>query len=123
MFGAAFGGMNQPPLPAMPSIEVVVPTTLKEFYNGCVKTINYEKQIVQLDGRSVVKQTCNKQIIIKPGMDQNSNFVYKGEGHEQPGRGASNLFINFVAVPHHASTPDFAVTSRYTRVNRDLYFK
>lgn len=41
LFGSAFGGVNEPRLPPMPTIEVVVPTTLKEFYNGCVKTISY----------------------------------------------------------------------------------
>lgn len=39
LFGSAYGGMNQPKLPAMPSIEIIVPTTLKEFYNGCIKTV------------------------------------------------------------------------------------
>lgn len=43
LFGSAFGGVNQPKLPPMPTIEVQVPTTLKEFYNGCIKTISYQK--------------------------------------------------------------------------------
>jgi DnaJ-class molecular chaperone len=107
----------------MPTIEVVVPTTLKEFYNGCVKTINYERQMVALDGKSLIKQTCNKQIVIKPGMDPNCNFTFHGEGHQQPGRPSSNLFVNFVAVPHHPSTPEYHITSRYSRFKKDLFYK
>ena len=54
LFGSAFSGLNQPKLPPMPSIEVSVPTTLKEFYNGCIKTVNYERQTVSLDGKSLI---------------------------------------------------------------------
>lgn len=53
LFGSAFGGVNQPKLPSLPNIEVMVPTTLKEFYNGCVKTVNYAKQTVALDGKTL----------------------------------------------------------------------
>jgi len=53
-FGSGFSGMNQPKLPPMPSIEVSVPTTLKEFYNGCLKTVSYERQTISLDGKSLI---------------------------------------------------------------------
>ena len=43
LFGSAFGGVNQPKLPPMPTIEVMVPTTLQEFYTGCMKTISYQR--------------------------------------------------------------------------------
>lgn len=85
LFGSAFGGVNQPKLPPLPNIEVMVPTTLKEFYNGCVKTINYTKQTVALDGKTLEQTVCNKAIEIKPGMDMHCNQIYEGEGHQQPG--------------------------------------
>lgn len=97
----------------MPSIEVIVPTTLKEFFNGCIKTISYERQVVALDGKSVARQTVNKQIEVKPGMNMECNYSYRGEGNQQPGRPASNLFINFVDAPNNTRTQDFAVTCRY----------
>ena len=60
LFGSAFGGLHEPKLPAMPSIEVIVPTTLKEFYNGCIKTVSFQRQTVALDGKTVSTATCNK---------------------------------------------------------------
>jgi DnaJ-class molecular chaperone len=40
----------KPELPQMPTIEVEVPTTLQEFYNGCMKEICYEREKIVLDG-------------------------------------------------------------------------
>ena len=82
LFGSAFGGVNEPKLPPMPTVEVKVPTTLKEFYNGCIKTISYSRQTVGLDGKTVTYKVCNKQIEVKPGMDIHDNYRYKGEGHQ-----------------------------------------
>ena len=86
LFGSAFGGVHQPKLPPMPTIDVCVPTTLQEFYSGCVKTISFERQTVSLDGKSTSRQMVNKQIEIKPGMDANQTYTFKGEGHQQPGQ-------------------------------------
>ena len=61
---------------------------------------------------------CNKQIEIKAGMDQNDNFTFKGEGHQQPGRPNSNLFINFVQAPGHSEDEN-----RYSRKARDLFYR
>jgi hypothetical protein len=41
-------------MPPMPTIEVQVPVTLKEFYNGCIKTVSYQKQTIALDGQTLV---------------------------------------------------------------------
>lgn len=60
LFGSAYGGVNMPKLPPMPTIQVMVPTTLKEFYNGCIKTISYQKQTVALDGKTLQQTVCNK---------------------------------------------------------------
>ena len=60
LFGSAFGGVHQPKLPPMPTIEVDVPTTLQEFYSGCIKTISFERQEVSLDGKSTSKKVVNK---------------------------------------------------------------
>ena len=123
LFGSAFGGMNEPKLPPMPSVEVVVPTTLKEFYNGCIKTVHYERQIVALDGKSVSQQVVNRQVEVKQGMNMECNYSYRNEGHQQPGRIASNLFINFVDAPHDPRTHDFKVTSRYYRSKNNLFYR
>ena len=42
-FGNAFGGINAPPLAPLGPVMVVVPCTIQEFYNGCVKNIEYQR--------------------------------------------------------------------------------
>lgn len=81
LFGSAFAGLNQPKLPAMPTVAVSLKTTLKELYCGCIKTVSYNKQVIGLDGKTVTNTTANKQIEIKPGMNHLSTFTFKGEGH------------------------------------------
>ena len=56
-------------------------------------------------------------------MDAEVNYVFKGEGHQQPGRTASNLFVNFVLVPPHHKSHDFEVTSRYSRQQKNLFYR
>ena len=56
-------------------------------------------------------------------MDAECNFTYKGEGNQQPGRPASNLFVNFVYVPPNPASKDFNVTCRYSRFKKDLFYK
>lgn len=82
LFGSAFGGVNQPKMPPMPTIEVQVPVTLKEFYNGCIKTVSYQKQTIALDGQTLVQTISNKKIEIKPGMEFTDNFTFANEGHQ-----------------------------------------
>ena len=55
-------------------------------------------------------------------MDPNNNFTYKGEGHQQPGRPASNLYVNFVNAPPLPQSKDYDVTSRYSRSKNDLFY-
>lgn len=43
MFGDAFGGQNQPKTVAPKDIEVVLECTLDEFYNGCMKQVEYDR--------------------------------------------------------------------------------
>jgi DnaJ-class molecular chaperone len=95
LFGSAFGGVNQPKLPPMPTIEVMVPTTLQEFYTGCMKTISYQRQTIGLDGKNVHYVVINRQVEVKPGMTMHNNYTFKGEGHQQPGHNPSNLYVNF----------------------------
>ena len=82
LFGSAFGGVHQPKLPPMPTIEVMVPTTLQEFYNGCTKEITYERQVIGLDGKTTQKKKVTREIEIKPGMEHYNNCMFRGEGHQ-----------------------------------------
>jgi DnaJ-class molecular chaperone len=52
MFGDAFGGMNQPEIPAPKDIVVTLDCTLYEFYNGCLKKIDFERELLTHDGKT-----------------------------------------------------------------------
>jgi DnaJ-class molecular chaperone len=53
MFGSAFGGMNQPLAEPMEDVCVDVDCTLIEFYNGARKQVEYERQVIGLDGTTL----------------------------------------------------------------------
>jgi len=78
-----------------------VPCTLKELYNGCIKTVNYQRQTIALDGKTLQQTVSNKQVEVKAGMDPIHSFTFAGEGHQQPGRKHSNLFVKLVMMPPH----------------------
>jgi DnaJ-class molecular chaperone len=82
LFGTAYGGANEPSEDAVGDVVVDIPCTLQEFYNGCIKTISYQRQQLALDGHTTKLQTQSKDIIVKPGFSPNNHFIYKGEGHQ-----------------------------------------
>jgi hypothetical protein len=65
----------------MPTIEVKVNTTLQEFYNGCMKTIMYEREKIVLDGQTIEMEPCMKAIEVSKGMSDGDTYMYRGEGH------------------------------------------
>jgi len=46
-------------LPPPPTLEVVVDCTLNELYNGCSKTVTYNRTVLNHDGRTTreIKET------------------------------------------------------------------
>lgn len=60
LFGNAFGGQNAMKVAPMSPIFVEVPCNLSEFYNGCVKEIQYQRQRVALDGQNMEVETVSK---------------------------------------------------------------
>ena len=52
MFGGAYGGSGVKMSPPPENIIVIINCTLEEFYNGCMKQMGYDKQILALDGKS-----------------------------------------------------------------------
>lgn len=82
MFGTAYGGVNEPKGPLVGDCYVRVPVTLQELYNGCQKTIRYERQTLELDGRTLRLHLYNKQIYVKPGFSNYTNLTYTEEGHQ-----------------------------------------
>ena len=86
---------KKPELPAMPTIEVEVSTTLQEFYNGCMKTIVYEHEKIALDGQTIEMQGQMKSIEVAKGMKDGDTYMYRGEGHQQPGSVPGDIKVIF----------------------------
>jgi DnaJ family protein B protein 13 len=53
LFGTAYAGAHEPPKKMVGDVYLNVPCTLKEMYNGCMKTVVYERQTLELDGRTL----------------------------------------------------------------------
>lgn len=56
-------------------------------------------------------------------MDPINNFTFKGDGHQQPGRKPSNLYVNLQLAPPNPASKDYAVQCRYMRVRNDLIYR
>ena len=82
IFGSAFGGMNQPSCQPLGNCEASLTCTLQEFFNGCKKTVSYERQIVGLDGRTTKVETCSKSVIVSPGMSEKTVMIMRGDGNQ-----------------------------------------
>ena len=79
--------------------------------------------MIGLDAKTVSKKKVTREIEIKAGMEHYNNYMYRGEGHEQPGREPSNLYVNFQSIPPDPKSPDYPVTSRYSRKGDDLFYR
>jgi DnaJ-class molecular chaperone len=100
MFGSAYGGAHAPSAEPAEELQVKVPVTLQEFYHGCVKLVVYRKRRLALDGHTLRdEEDCVRQIVVKAGMSAGQVLRFKGEGHEQYKREATDLVITLVDRP------------------------
>lgn len=103
-FGTAFKGMNEPLPDAEEDIEITIPITLSEIYNGSRKRPTYRKKCLGLDGRTIEeKQECI-DIYVKPGMCESTKMTFAGKGHQSAKRGSSDLKICFKLVDSPADS-------------------
>ena len=73
---------------------VELPCTLRELYNGCLKTINYKKdKLLHYSGRKTESIYCEKDIEIRPGYTDGYNIVFSGEGHDAVGKHSGDLVV------------------------------
>ncbi len=70
MFGDAFGGQSYPQTPAPADIEINLECTLHEFYNGCLKRIEFDREVLQHDGKTTKPQREEMNIEVKPGYSE-----------------------------------------------------
>lgn len=95
LFGSAFGGMNQPLPEPMEDISVDVECTLVEFYCGARKQVDYERQVIGLDGTTVRQELNTVDVFVTPGMKKNTKITFHSQGNQQLKRKPTDLHITF----------------------------
>lgn len=112
MFGFAFGNQKNADEHKPEHILLVIECTLSELYNGCSKTVEYERQVMNTDERSTSIVILEKQVNILPGYGDQTELVFKHEGNQAFGYDAADLIIKIASIPH----PTFK------RVHNDLIY-
>lgn len=84
VFGTAFGALNEPPAAKPTHIHVCLDVSLTEFFCGSRKVVNYERQVVGLDGRTCKTETAHVDVFVRPGMEEKQELLFKGKGNEAP---------------------------------------
>jgi DnaJ homolog subfamily B member 13 len=81
LFGKALRGMSRKPEPKPKDLEIKVPCTLEELYNGCNKTIVYSRTVIGDDRVTSSAKDESKSIDIKKGFRSGHRLVFNSEGH------------------------------------------
>ena len=95
IFNDSQGGLNQPKADAPEDVVVTVDCTLEEFYNGCIKQVDYSRKVVQHDAKSMVCERSTQQVEIKPGFSESTELVFRKLGNQTPGHIHADLVIKF----------------------------
>lgn len=95
MFQDAFRGQNVAKKEHPGDVKVKLDCTLAEFYNGSIKTVNYDANEVQHDGRTTKVVHRVEKVQVNPGFNEKTKLVFKGKGHQIPGDFPSDLVIKF----------------------------
>ena len=106
--------MSQPKPPRVSDVNITVKVTLKEFFCGAIKVVNYNRQVVGLDGRTVKYEDAIVEVVVKRGMLESAQLYFPGKGNQQPKMPATDLIVSFVQ-----SSKD----KYYSRKTSDLMFK
>jgi len=100
MFGDAYGGQNQPKILPPTDIVIVLECTLHEFYNGCLKKIDFERELLTHDGRTTRLQKEEMNIEVKPGFSEETVLNFPSKGNEAHAHKPSQLIVKFKQAPH-----------------------
>lgn len=93
----------------LPPIDINLECTLEELYNGCVKTVKYNKRAISYDLRTTEDKEVFVDVEIFKGYDKNTIIPFKGMGNEAPGVKNSDLIIHIKEKKHKC----------FTRVNKN----
>jgi DnaJ-class molecular chaperone len=82
MFGDAYGGQNEPKPQPPQDIEVKLDCSLYEFYNGCIKRIEFDRQLLSHDGRTTRSVREEVNVHVKPGYSEETILRFPTKGNE-----------------------------------------
>lgn len=85
LLGDAFGAKNMAKPSKAKDITVTLKCSLAEFYNGSAKSVKYNKERVQPDGRTKFTVAQEQLVEVKPGYSEKTVLTYAKKGHEQFG--------------------------------------
>jgi len=60
---------------------MTVECTLEEFYNGAIKQVDFSRQVVIHDAKSIVSDRQTQQVEVKPGFSASTELVFKKMGN------------------------------------------
>ena len=83
-------------------LEVKCSCTLKEFFEGCTKTLPFFRTITQGDGLTTADERIEKEIEIKPGMKPGTVLRFVGEGNKFPNKLAGDLIVKIDEEEHES---------------------
>lgn len=95
LLGDGFGGRNQPILPQPADISITLEVTLHELYNGCMKKVTYERQVLLHDGRTTRPSQEELSVEVKPGFSEQTVLTFSNKGHESEGHFPSRVIVKF----------------------------
>ena len=72
-----------------------VDCTLVEFFCGARKQVEYERQVIGLDGSTVRQEMNLVEVFVYPGMVKDTKITLVGQGNQQLKRQPTDLTITF----------------------------
>ena len=81
LFSDAHRGQTQKKPHPPANVCVTLECTLEEFYLGSIKTVKYQREQTQPDGRSKVKVDEEQIVEVKPGFSCDTVLTFRGKGN------------------------------------------
>ncbi len=128
MLGSAFGGSSQKPPKAPDDLTVICECTLEELYMGCMKKVEYERNVLGLDGKTTKKSAESIEVEIKPGQASDSIIKFPGKGHEAYSYPTCSTFFLFYFQDSKFAIADLLIKvtevqhPKYKRKGNDLIY-
>ena len=112
LFGSALRGMTHPAEEKPKDLIVLFPSTLEDLYNGCLKTVYYERIALSKDLITTFTESLSKNLEIHKGFKSGHEILFKGQGNMSAKYPSSDLIFRIDETPHR----------RFKRKDNDLHY-